>query len=147
MIAPAPVSRALLIALAGLTTACSAGPTVHLGNRSFRVEVADTNAEREIGLMYRDKLKDSHGMLFVFDGEAPQAFWMKNTLIPLDILYFDAEYRFVSASFNTPPCRVVEPMQCPSYPSTGPAKYVLELNAGIGEKLNLKPGDRMEFDR
>jgi hypothetical protein len=67
---------------------------------------------------------------------------MKNTRIPLDIFYFDAERKLVSVSENTPPCRT---QRCPSYPSTGPAKYVLELRAGKAAELGARPGDELEI--
>ena len=65
---------------------------------------------------------------------------MKNCRIPLDIMYFDKDMKMVSVSANTPPCRVE---RCPSYPSTGPAMYVLELNAGVASELGVGPGDQL----
>mgnify|MGYP003488624604 FL=1 len=67
---------------------------------------------------------------------------MKNTYIALDILYFDERKKLVSAQLNVPPCG--EQAQCPVYPSAGPAKYVLEINAGLAEQLKLKPGDTLD---
>jgi uncharacterized protein len=135
------------IVLLALATACSASPTVTLNGEKFTVEIADTGSEHAIGLMYRDKMPAKHGMLFLFDAEYPQAFWMKNTLIPLDILYFDEDFRFVSGSYDTPPCRESNETMCPAYPSDAPAKYVLELNAGVGKALNLKPGDQLVYNK
>lgn len=80
------------------------------------------------------------GMLFVFPREQPLAFWMKNTLIPLDILYFDAQLRLVSVARNVPPCKSAV---CPSYPSAGPGQYTLELNAGVAETLGVRRGDAL----
>jgi len=80
------------------------------------------------------------GMLFIFPNEALRSFWMKNTRIPLDIMYFDKDLKMVSISADTPPCRV---SRCPSYPSAGPAMYVLELNAGIASALGVGPGDQL----
>jgi uncharacterized membrane protein (UPF0127 family) len=80
------------------------------------------------------------GMIFIFPDEAMRRFWMKNTRIPLDIMYFDKDLKMVSVSANTPPCRV---SRCPSYPSAAPAKYVLELNAGVASELGVGPGDRL----
>jgi len=137
--------RAVLLGMITVASACSAGPKVEIKNQKYAVELADSDYKREIGLMYRHKMPLDRGMLFVFDAESPQAFWMKNTLIPLDIMYFDADYRFVSASYRTPPCRESNPQTCPTYPSDGPVKYVLELNAGVGEDLSLKAGDPMVF--
>lgn len=80
-------------------------------------------------------------MLFVHPVEEPQAYWMKNTRIPLDILYFDAQRRFVSARERVPPCSAGD--ACPPYASTGPALYVLELRAGSAAALGLSPGDAL----
>jgi uncharacterized membrane protein (UPF0127 family) len=81
-------------------------------------------------------------MLFIFPGETRRSFWMKNTRIPLDIFYFDSNLALVSVSENTPPCRT---LKCPAYPSDGPAKYVLELNAGKAAELGVKSGDVLEL--
>ncbi len=86
-------------------------------------------------------MPQDHGMLFIFPNEQMRSFWMKNTRIPLDIFYFDAEYRLVSVVKGAKPCRTV---QCPDYPSSGPAKYVLELNAGVADRLGVDVGDRLE---
>ena len=88
--------------------------------------------------MFRPSLGDDHGMLFIFPSEARRSFWMKNTRIPLDIFYFDEDLKLVSVSENTPPCRT---QRCPSYPSAAPAKYVLELNAGMAAKLGVQTGE------
>lgn len=127
------------IALLILISACASLPTVQLKGQTFKVDLARNDAERAKGLMFRTEMADDHGMLFVFPNEAPRSFWMKNTKIPLDILYFDADARFVSGQFNVPTCAGGD--RCPSYPSDGPAKYVLELNAGVGKRLDLKSGD------
>jgi uncharacterized membrane protein (UPF0127 family) len=114
------------------------GPYVELKGERISVELADTDDRRALGLMFRDTLPDSQGMLFIFPGEARRSFWMKNTRIPLDIFYFDSRLSLVSVSENTPPCRT---QICPTYPSDGPAKYVLELNAGKAEELGVESGD------
>jgi len=114
------------------------GPYVTLRNERFTVELAETQEKQSLGLMFRDQLPDDHGMLFLFPGEAMRSFWMKNTRIPLDIFYFDEELKLVNVSENTKPCRT---QRCPGYPSAGPAKYVLELNAGKAAELGVKAGD------
>ncbi|MGB5291194.1 MAG: DUF192 domain-containing protein [Lysobacterales bacterium] len=120
-------------------TACASGePRVELGGKTFKVEIADTAEKQALGLMFRDSMPDDEGMIFIFPNEAPRSFWMKNTRIPLDIMYFDKDLKMVSISADTPPCRV---SRCPSYPSTGPAMYVLELNAGKASELGVGPGD------
>jgi len=122
-------------------TACASGePSVELGGRTFSVEIADTREKQALGLMFRDVMPADHGMLFIFPGESLRSFWMKNTRIPLDIMYFDSDLKLVSISADTPPCRV---SRCPSYPSRAPAKYVLELNAGTAMELGVVPGDRL----
>jgi uncharacterized membrane protein (UPF0127 family) len=131
---------ACLIALLFCGACTAAGPWVELNGQRFSVEVVRTPEKQALGLMYRDELPENHGMLFVFPSEGRRSFWMKNTRIPLDILYFDADLRLVSVSADTPPCRTA---RCPSYPSEGPAQYVLELNAGQGEALGLKTGDHL----
>ena len=110
-----------------------------LGHHTFAVEIARTDAARERGLMFRTHMAVDHGMLFVFPDSEPRYFWMKNTLIPLDIIFFDAHKQFINVSADTPPCKA-DP--CPTYASAAPAQYVLELNAGMAAKLGLKPGDR-----
>ena len=123
--------------------ACSAdGPRVSIAGATYSVEIADEPDEQRQGLMFRDEMPRDHGMLFIFDREQPRSFWMKNTRIPLDIIYFDAERRLVSVVENARPCRTA---QCPGYPSAGPAQYVLELNAGEAGRLDLEPGDRFEL--
>jgi len=130
-----------------LLTVCSAcasgGPSVELGGNRFSVEIADTQETQQLGLMFRDSMPADHGMLFIFPNEAPRSFWMKNTRIPLDIMYFDKELKLVSLSADTPPCKV---SRCPSYPSIAPAKYVLELNAGSAAALGIAVGDKLKLD-
>jgi len=118
------------------------GPYVELNSERFSVELADTEDKRTLGLMFRDSMPDDHGMLFIFPGETRRSFWMKNTRIPLDIFYFDSNLALVSVSENTSPCRS---RKCPAYPSDGPAKYVLELNAGKAAELGVKSGDVLEL--
>jgi uncharacterized membrane protein (UPF0127 family) len=132
-----------VLMLTACTACASDGPGVELGGKRFSVEIADTSQKQGLGLMFRDYMSEDHGMLFIFPNEAPRSFWMKNTRIPLDIMYFDKNLEMVSVSANTPPCRV---SRCPSYPSTGPAMYVLELNAGMAAKLGVGPGARLTLD-
>ena len=134
----------LLSLLAPLSGCASSElPWVELNGRRFQVEVARDDAARARGLMFRDSLPTDHGMLFVFERPEPQAFWMRNTRIPLDILYFDAQRRLVSIAAGVPPCTTP---QCPSYPSEGPAQYTLELNAGMARKLGTERGDELLLD-
>lgn len=132
-----------LCVAAGCASAGSGANWVELKGKRFTVEIADDETERSRGLMFRDELAADSGMIFIHDDEAAQAYWMKNTKIPLDILYFDRSLRLVSASERVPPCSAGD--QCPPFPSTGPALYVLELNAGMVESLGVKPGDELVF--
>jgi len=141
------MSRFAALALAALVPliACAqAIPTVELKGQRYRIEIAEDDASRAHGLMDRTHMDDDHGMLFVFQDDAPRAFWMKNTKIPLDMLYFDADRRLVSVQHNVPPC-VADP--CPAYSSGAPARYVLELNAGQAEKLGVSSGDELIVHR
>jgi uncharacterized membrane protein (UPF0127 family) len=136
--------RQILGIVALLTcTSCSPGePEVVLKSERFSVELATTPKQQALGLMFRDSMAEDHGMLFIFPGSATRKFWMKNMRIALDIFYFDEHLKLVSVAENTPPCHVA---QCPSYPSAGPAKYVLELNAGKAAELSVKPGDELQL--
>lgn len=106
---------------------------------ALSVEVARTPEQWERGLMGRRELKPGRGMLFVFDREQVLRFWMKDTLIPLDVLYFDARGRYVSAA-TMEPC-VDDP--CPQYPSDAPALYALEIPAGEAESRGIGAGWRL----
>jgi uncharacterized membrane protein (UPF0127 family) len=133
------------VAFGALIQSCAAsGPHVELKGQRFSVEIAETDATREHGLMDRTEMAADHGMLFVFQDDIPRAFWMKNTKIPLDMLFFDADRRLVSVQHNVPPC---EADPCPAYSSGAPARYVLELNAGQARKLGVSPGDELTIQR
>ena len=140
--------RGMLVWIGLSLSACAAqasGPSVELKGHRFDVEIAADDASRTRGLMFRDSMEPDHGMLFLFDHAAEQNFWMKNTHIPLDILYFDEKYKLVSVQQRVPPCRGGD--SCPTYPSSGRAQYVLELNAGLADKLGVKPGDELKVTR
>ena len=131
--------RLILLVLMSMLSGCaSAGSWVELGGQRYKVEVADDDAERARGLMFRDELATGHGMIFIHDREEPQSYWMKNTKIPLDILYFDDARKLVAQQRDVPPCSAGD--ACPPYPSNAPARYVLELNAGEAAKLKLENG-------
>jgi len=138
------LAAGILAAALGACSVHAAGATAELKGQRFDVEVVSDDATRERGLMFRDSMPADHGMLFTFESAYVQTFWMKNTRIPLDILYFDSNYKLVSVQERVPPCRS-DP--CAQYPSTGPAQYVLELNSGMTEKLGAKPGDVLTVKR
>ena len=133
----------LLLILPLAACASDANRWVELGGKRYTVEVADDDAERARGLMFRDSMPAERGMLFIHEVEEPQAYWMKNTRIPLDILYFDSARRLVSQQRDVPACTLGD--GCPPYPSNAPARYVLELNAGEAARLGLKDGAEMNF--
>lgn len=108
------------------------------------VEIAADEDTRQQGLMFRDRLADDRGMIFLFPSTGEYPFWMKNTLIPLDMIWIDEGHRIAHISHDVPPCKA-DP--CPSYPPNAPAKYVLELAAGVAAKHHLKDGDALRFDR
>ena len=126
---------------------CASGESrwVELAGKRYTVEIADDDDSRARGLMFRDALPEGHGMLFIHESEEPQAYWMKNTRIPLDILYFDNARRLVTQQRNVPPCSGGD--RCPAYPSDQPARFVLELNAGEAERLKLQDGAELTFGK
>ena len=140
LFASAALSSALLS-----TTGCAHedGRWVEVSGARYRVEVADDAEERRIGLMFRESMPEDSGMIFIHPETQRMAYWMKNTRIPLDILYFDESLRLVSQQRDVPPCALGD--RCPAYPSTGPARYVLELNAGQAQKIGLKDGTPITF--
>ncbi|NJX16531.1 DUF192 domain-containing protein [Tamlana crocina] len=103
------------------------------------IEIADTEFDRETGLMYRSSMKNSQGMLFVFDNEQPRFFYMKNTQMPLDLIYVSADKKIVNFQKNA------KPFDESSLPSNQPAQYVLEVNAGLADTWNLHLGDSLGF--
>lgn len=140
--------RSVVLLLPLILLACRGagadGDTVTLKGQRFAVEIVDSLEEQQRGLMFRDELDADAGMLFVYSAPEDQSFWMKNTRIPLDILFFDNEARYLGAQENVPTCRG-DP--CPSYPGPAPARYVLEINAGRSAALDLQPGDTLELPR
>ena len=108
----------------------------------FSVEIADTHEERSRGLMFREELCSDCGMLFVYEQEGIYKFWMKNTLIPLDIIWLDSQFKVVHIA-NAVPC-VVE--DCRLYGSDSEkAQYVLEVNSGVSERIGLVENSELEL--
>lgn len=108
------------------------------------VEVADTEATREKGLMFRDKLPPDHGMLFVFESEQPLSFWMKNTWIPLSIAFIDREFRVIDTQEMKPPLSVMD-LKVETYVSKRPALLALEMNPGWFSKHKINEGARLKI--
>jgi uncharacterized protein len=107
------------------------------GVHVFAVELASTPEEHAKGLMYRRQLPEGQGMLFDFHREQPTSFWMKNTYIPLDMIFIRGDGRILRIAENT------VPLSETLVPSGGPVRAVLEVNAGTAKKLGIAPGDRV----
>jgi uncharacterized membrane protein (UPF0127 family) len=102
----------------------------------FDIEIAHNDTERAKGMMFRKTLLPNHGMLFVFNTEEPQSFWMRNTFLPLDIIYLDKEGNVVSIQKN---CKILNDNPLPS---EKPAMYVLEINGGLSDNLGITIGSK-----
>ena len=143
------VERLVRFAIAGFVmlaaVACDGGPRVSISdangvNRAVvRVEIADTGAARELGLMYRQHLADDTGMLFVFKQPQHLTFWMKNTEIPLDMIFAGADGTVTGTIANA------EPFSERQLSVAGDSLYVLEVNAGFARRHGIKAGDRLRF--
>lgn len=108
------------------------------GRHAFQVEVARTDEQRARGLMFRKFMPQDRGMLFDFKSEQPVMMWMRNTYIPLDMVFISRDGRVINVAENT------EPLSERTIASAAPAFAVLEVNAGVASKIGLKAGDRIE---
>jgi len=117
--------------------------TLEIANKTgvhvFAVEIADTDATREKGLMFRKSLPEGQGMLFDFHEEQPVGFWMQNTYIPLDMIFIRGDGSILRIAENT------EPLSTRIIPSGGPVRAVLELIGGSARKFGIAPGDKVAF--
>jgi uncharacterized protein len=109
------------------------------GDHSFTIEVATTNQEKAQGLMFRRSLPENNGMLFVYDPPQPIMMWMKNTLIPLDMVFIAPDGTVHRIETST------EPFSTTIISSEGPVLGVVELNAGAADRIGLKPGDQVVY--
>jgi uncharacterized membrane protein (UPF0127 family) len=107
-----------------------------------KVEIADTPELRQRGLMFRESLSENEGMLFIFEETGFYPFWMKNTLIPLDMLWLDASRRVVSIAHSVPPCKA-DP--CPNFSPTADALYQIEVVSGFAKRHQVREGDVLTF--
>jgi hypothetical protein len=128
-------------ALAQLQTFATSQLTITsaTGDHKFTVELATTPAQQEQGLMYRRSMAPDAGMLFDFGRPQPTTFWMKNTLIPLDMLFVGADGRIVNIHERA------VPMSEEMIPSQGIVRAVIELNGGTAARLGIRPGDRVIY--
>jgi uncharacterized membrane protein (UPF0127 family) len=136
---------ALLLLLLGNLTACEAHPKVTIVTQegreiAFQVEIADTPAKRERGLQYRKDLAHDRGMIFLFSTESTQSFWMKNTPIPLDMIFINRDRRIVGIVEET------LPFSLDSRSVGTPSQYVLEINGGLSKRYGIKAGDGVRFE-
>lgn len=112
------------------------------GEKCFDIEIADTMQKQEIGLMNREYLAPDVGMLFIFAKEEIHNFWMKNTLIPLDIIWINKNKKIIFIKENVQPCKIE---QCELFTPNEKAKYVLEINGGLAEEMRFDIGDEINF--
>jgi uncharacterized protein len=141
-----PLGWVLFIALTlSAVTACEAQPKITIltdpGRQvSFQVEVADTPSKRAMGLQYRKELGQDRGMIFLFPAESPQSFWMKNTPIPLDMIFINRERKIVGIIEQT------VPFSLDSRSVGVPSQFVLEINGGLAKRHGIQVGDSVRFD-
>jgi hypothetical protein len=114
------------------------------GGTLIHAEIADTARKRAEGLMYREHLDKNRGMLFTFDQAQPWTFWMKNTKIPLDIIWMNEKKQIVHIEANVPICTRTDD-SCRQYQPNEPALYVLELGGGMAEHFKLQKGATLRF--
>lgn len=143
MLALACAQRTPAPSPATTTSAASAQRIILPDNFVVSVEVAAVEELRSQGLMYRDQLAENRGMIFLFPQAGEYPFWMKNTLIPLDMIWMDAQHRIVHIAHDVQPCKA-DP--CPNYPPNAQASSVLELAAGVAAKHHLADGNVLRFE-
>ena len=110
-------------------------------NTEVQAEIADDFEERRVGLMNRQNLEDGSGMLFIFEESQPLSFWMKDTFIPLDIIYIDENKKVIQIYENAEPLNETK-----LYPSNQNAQFVLEVPGGYAKKNRIQTGQKVEFD-
>ncbi|NNF18866.1 MAG: DUF192 domain-containing protein [Flavobacteriaceae bacterium] len=155
--------KILLLCLGCLTIACKEEPKAKVATKvinftkegelqvyrkttdsllsSFDIEIADNEYETQTGLMYRQSMEKDRGMLFIFPDERIHSFYMKNTEIPLDILYLSSDMKVASIKENA------EPYNETSISSGVPVQYVLEINAGLSRELGIQVGDSIAYQK
>ena len=140
----APQKSAAATAAATPAPAASAsGPRVEMPSGAvYRVELALTPEDQALGLMYRESLPPQAGMLFVFDAPGEHHFWMKNTMIPLDMIWMDDAGKVIFVSADTPPCKA-DP--CATYGPDAPARQVLEIAGGMAANEKITAGSTLKI--
>jgi uncharacterized membrane protein (UPF0127 family) len=128
---------------AGGSSSAAPGPRAEMPSGAvYRLELALTPEEQAQGLMFRENLPDRTGMIFDFDQAGDHHFWMKNTMIPLDMIWMDASGKVIFVSANTPPCKA-DP--CPTYGPDAPARQVLEIAGGMAAKEKITVGSTLRL--
>jgi hypothetical protein len=135
----------ILIALMSVTSSCGAEPKVVISTREgreavFQVEVAGTPTKRELGLQYRKELATDRGMIFLFPAPSVQSFWMKNTPLPLDMIFIGSDRKIVGIVEQT------VPFSLDSRSVGTPSQFVLEINGGLSKRLGIRVGDVVRFE-
>lgn len=131
--------------LAAGVPACRSDPRVIVSTKSgkeyaARVEIADTPAKREMGLQYRNELADDQGMLFLFPAEEVLTFWMKNTPIPLDMIFIGSDLKIVGIA------RDAVPFSTTTRSVGVPSRFVLEIKGGLAKQKGIETGDTVRFE-
>jgi uncharacterized membrane protein (UPF0127 family) len=126
----------------GQEPASSTVPLILPDGKTLQVEVARTDEKRALGLMFRTALAEDHGMLFVFEQPGLHRFWMKNTLIPLDMVWLDDRKRIIHIEYQVPPCKL-DP--CAVYGPSADSLYVLEVISGVASREKLQVGQTLAF--
>ncbi len=139
------VAFLLAFAVLGFCASCDAQPKVTITTETgeaavFYVEIADTPSKRSLGLQYRKELGSDRGMIFLFPAEERQSFWMKNTPIPLDMIFIDSQHNIVGIVERT------APYSLDSRSVAAPSQFVLEINGGLAERHRIRAGDRVRFE-
>jgi len=132
----------LILSFFSLAHAREVTQRVCIENTCIKAEIADDDYTRQQGLMYRESLADDRGMLFVFQDEGEYGFWMKNMLIPLDIIWISKDMQVVDISANVEPCRDT----CDNITPKKAVKYVLEVQSGFVDKHKIRLGDKAFFN-
>ncbi|TAK08106.1 DUF192 domain-containing protein [bacterium] len=135
----------LLALLAVGLLACRSHPRVVISTKSgeqlaLQVEVADTPAKRSLGLQYRNELGDDQGMLFLFPSQGAQSFWMKNTPLPLDMIFIGSDLKIVGI------IRQAVPFSTTSLTVPAPSQFVLEIKGGLSRRKGIEVGNRVRFE-
>jgi uncharacterized membrane protein (UPF0127 family) len=135
----------ILFALMSVTSSCGAEPKVVISTREgretvYQVEVADTPAKRELGLQYRKELAADRGMIFLFPAPSVQSFWMKNTPLPLDMIFIGSDRKIVGIVEQT------VPFSLDSRSVGTPSQFVLEINGGLSKRLGISAGDSVRVE-